>query len=78
MQLLSNEFAVVGGVSLRGGRGTMAGIFLGALVIIVIENMVGLARLPYEWTFMVLGLVTLGAVLLDVYIEKQIQRARAA
>ncbi|GAB4545889.1 MAG: ABC transporter permease [Anaerolineae bacterium] len=70
--------AVVGGVSLRGGRGSMIGIFLGALVIMVIENMVGLARLPYEWTFMVLGLVTLGAVLLDLYIERQVQQARAA
>ena len=70
--------AVVGGVSLRGGRGTMAGIFLGALIIIVIENMVGLARLPYEWTYMVLGLVTLAAVLLDLVIDRQIQRATAA
>ena len=70
--------AVVGGVSLRGGRGSMVGIFLGALVIIVIENMVGLARLPYEWTFMVLGLVTLAAVLLDLIIDRQVQRATAA
>lgn len=68
--------AVVGGTSLRGGRGSMVGIFFGALIIMVIENMVVLARLAYEWTFMVLGLVTLGSVLLDLYIEKQVRKAR--
>lgn len=67
--------AVVGGTSLRGGRGSMVGIFFGALIIMVIENMVGLARLAYEWTYMALGLVTLGAVLLDLVIERQVQRA---
>jgi simple sugar transport system permease protein len=70
--------AVVGGTSLLGGRGSMLGIFLGALIIIVIENMVGLARLAYEWTFMVLGLVTLGAVLLDLFVERRVQRSTAA
>jgi simple sugar transport system permease protein len=69
--------AVVGGTSLRGGRGSMLGIFLGALIIMVIEGMVGLARLAYEWTYMALGLVTLGAVLLDLFIENRVQRASA-
>jgi ribose/xylose/arabinose/galactoside ABC-type transport system permease subunit len=55
----------------------MVGIFLGALIIMIIENMVGLGRLAYEWTFMVLGLVTLGSVLLDLVIERQVQRATA-
>ncbi len=69
--------AVVGGTSLRGGRGTMVGIFLGALVIMVIDNMIGQARLPYEWTYIAFGLVILGAVLLDLAVEKQVQRATA-
>jgi len=68
--------AVVGGTSLRGGRGNMVGIFVGALIIIVIDNMVGLARLAYEWTYMAFGLVILGAVLLDLLIEKRIQTAK--
>jgi simple sugar transport system permease protein len=67
--------AVVGGTSLKGGRGSMLGIFLGALIIVVVENMVGQARLAYEWTYMVFGLVILGSVLLDLMVEKQIQRA---
>jgi simple sugar transport system permease protein len=68
--------AVVGGTSLRGGRGSMVGIVIGALIIIIIDNMVSLARLAYEWTYMAFGLVILGAVLLDLLIEKRIQSAR--
>jgi simple sugar transport system permease protein len=67
--------AVVGGTSLRGGIGNMIGIFLGALIIIVIENALVLARLPYEWTYMAFGLVILFSVLLDLLIERRIQRA---
>jgi simple sugar transport system permease protein len=70
--------AVVGGTSLLGGRGSLVGIFLGALIITIIDNMVGLARLAYEWTYLVFGVVTLGAVLMDLIIEKRIQRASAS
>ena len=69
--------AVVGGTSLLGGRGSMIGVFLGALVIMVIDNMIQQARLAYEWTYMVFGLVTLDAVLLDLFIEGRVQRATA-
>ncbi|MEW5813866.1 MAG: ABC transporter permease [Spirochaetota bacterium] len=62
---------VVGGTSLLGGRGSMAGIFLGALIIIVIENALTIARLPYEWTYMVYGLVLMIAALLDLFIENR-------
>ncbi len=69
--------AVVGGASLQGGRGSMLGIFLGTLIIVVVDNMISQLRLAYEWTYIVFGLVTLGAVLLDLFIEGQIQRASA-
>ncbi|TFG63266.1 MAG: ABC transporter permease [Spirochaetales bacterium] len=61
--------SVVGGTSLLGGRGSMVGIFLGALIIVVIENALTIARLPYEWTYMVYGLVLMFAALLDLFIE---------
>lgn len=67
--------AVVGGTSLRGGRGSMVGIFLGALIIMIIENALVIARLPYEWTYMAFGFVIMFSVLLDLIIEKQVQRA---
>lgn len=67
--------AVVGGTSLRGGRGNVIGIFLGAFVIMVIDNMIVQARLPYEWSYAAFGVVILAAALLDLGIEKRIQRA---
>jgi ribose/xylose/arabinose/galactoside ABC-type transport system permease subunit len=76
-ELMAIAAAVVGGTSLRGGIGNMIGIFLGALIIIVIENALVLARLPYEWTFMVFGIVILFSVLLDLFIEKRLQRSAA-
>ena len=63
--------AVVGGTSLRGGRGTMIGIFLGACIIVIIENALAIMRLAYEWTFMVYGLVIMFAALLDLFIENR-------
>ncbi|MCO6452884.1 MAG: ABC transporter permease [Caldilineales bacterium] len=68
--------AVVGGCSLQGGRGSMIGIFLGTLVIIVVDNMIGQLRLPYEYTYIAFALVILVSVLLDLWIEGFMQRAR--
>jgi len=62
--------AVIGGTSLLGGRGSMIGIFLGGLIIIVLENALSLVRLPYEWTYVFFGLVILISVLLDLFITK--------
>jgi simple sugar transport system permease protein len=70
--------AVVGGTSLQGGRGSVVGIFLGALIIIVVDNMISQLRLAYEWTYVVFGVVTLGSVLLDLWIERRIDRSAAA
>jgi len=63
--------AVVGGTSLLGGRGSMPGVFMGALVIIIIENALNVGRLPYEWTYTVYGLIIMLSALLDLYIEKR-------
>ncbi len=62
---------VVGGTSLRGGIGDMAGIFLGAFAISVIENGLVVLRIPYFWTYTVFGLVIVFSVLSSMYIEKQ-------
>jgi len=62
--------AVVGGTSLRGGRGNMLGIFFGAFIIVIIENALVIARLPYEWTYMAFGIIILFSVLLDLLIER--------
>ncbi len=57
--------AVVGGTSLEGGRGTILGTLIGALIIAVIRNGMNLTGVdPYAQKIW-LGLVILGAVLLD-------------
>lgn len=57
--------AVVGGTSLSGGRGKMFGTLTGALIIAVIQNGMNLMNIESYTQKVVLGLVILGAVLVD-------------
>jgi len=56
---------VVGGTSLAGGEGTIGGTLVGALIIAVIQNGMNLTNVESYTQKVVLGLVILGAVLLD-------------
>ena len=56
---------VVGGASLSGGRGRMLGTLIGALIIAVIQNGMNLTNIESNAQMVVLGLVILGAVMLD-------------
>ena len=56
---------VVGGTSLSGGEGKMFGTLIGALTIAVIQNGMNLTNVESYTQKVVLGLVILGAVLLD-------------
>ena len=56
---------VVGGTSLSGGEGRIIGTLIGALVIGVIQNGMNLTNVESYTQKVVLGLVILGAVLLD-------------
>jgi len=56
---------VVGGTSLSGGEGRMLGTLIGALTIAVIQNGMNLTNVESYTQKVVLGLVILGAVLLD-------------
>ena len=56
---------VVGGASLSGGEGKMPGTLIGAFTIAVIQNGMNLTNVESYTQKVVLGLVILGAVLLD-------------
>jgi simple sugar transport system permease protein len=59
---------VVGGVMITGGIGNMIGIFLGAAVIVIIENALVLLRIPYDWSYTLFGLIIILSVLLDRFV----------
>jgi D-xylose transport system permease protein len=57
--------AVIGGVSLFGGRGEVRGALLGAILIGTLQNGLLLLSLSNGWIYIVTGFVLLGAVTLD-------------
>jgi D-xylose transport system permease protein len=62
---------VIGGTSLRGGRGTIFGALLGALVMESLNNGMSLANMEPFWQFVVKGAVLVAAVWMDLASQKQ-------
>jgi ribose transport system permease protein len=67
---------VVGGTSLSGGEGKILGTLIGAFIIAVIQNGMNLANVESYTQKVVLGLVILGAVLLDRLKQRGLARRR--
>jgi D-xylose transport system permease protein len=68
--------AVVGGVSLFGGRGRLVHAAVGALVIAIIDNGLGLLGLPAGINFLVTGGVLILAATVDAVSRKRSSAAR--
>lgn len=68
--------AVVGGVSLFGGRGRLIHAAVGALVIAIIDNGLGLLGLPAGINFLVTGGVLILAATVDALSRKRSSAAR--
>ncbi|MEJ6782177.1 ATP-binding cassette domain-containing protein [Aminobacter sp. Piv2-1] len=68
--------AVVGGVAIRGGSGTLLGIVLGSLTLLVIKNGLTLVRVDPLWLQGVYGLVILVAVSIDALIVRRADQLR--
>lgn len=78
-ELYAIAAAVLGGVSLRGGEGTVIGAIIGSCIMRVIDNGINMFqwvyrdaagarrtfRLDNNWTFIIIGAVILVAVILD-------------
>jgi D-xylose transport system permease protein len=62
--------AVIGGVSLFGGRGEVRGALLGAVLIGTLQNGLNTLNVSNGWIYIITGLVLLGAVMLDTFARR--------
>ena len=62
---------VIGGTSLSGGKGSIVGTLIGALIISVLNNGLQIMSIPQEWQNVILGCV----ILLAVYADRARQRS---
>lgn len=70
MELDAVAACVIGGVSLRGGRGSVFGVLFGALIMTALLNGMTLMSVTPEYKLVVRGLVLLGAVWLDMRLAR--------
>jgi len=68
--------AVVGGVSISGGVGTVSGVLLGALLLGIIQNALTLIRISPFWQLAAQGLLILIAVISDKWILTRVERTK--
>ncbi|MFD5922674.1 ABC transporter permease [Kitasatospora sp. NPDC058201] len=57
--------AVIGGISLNGGKGTMFGAFSGILLLFMIQNVLTLGGVPAQWIGALNGLIILVALIIS-------------
>lgn len=62
---------VIGGTSLSGGKGSIVGTLIGALIISVLNNGLQIMSIPQEWQNVILGAVILVAVYTDRVRKKE-------
>jgi len=63
--------AVIGGASMTGGTGKVAGAILGALFMASIDNGMSIMNLDAYWQFIVKGTILVVAVWFDIYSSKK-------
>jgi simple sugar transport system permease protein len=56
--------AVIGGISLDGGKGTMLGALTGVLLLGVVQNLLTLAQVPSFWIQAIYGGIILGSLMI--------------
>lgn len=61
---------VIGGISLFGGRGSIVGMFFGAMIVGVFEMGLRLVGTDPQWTFFLIGVLIIFAVAVDQWIRK--------
>jgi fructose transport system permease protein len=61
---------VIGGISLFGGRGSVMGSLFGALIVGVFSLGLRLMGADAQWTYLLIGVLIIGAVAVDQWIRK--------
>lgn len=61
---------VIGGISLFGGRGSILGMIFGALIVGVFQLVLRLVGTDPQWTYLLIGVLIIGAVTVDQWIRK--------
>ena len=69
-ELFAIAMAVIGGISLQGGRGTIIGTVLGAMVLGVIRSGFTYIKLDGSYQLMAMGGIIIAAVVLDQYRQR--------
>lgn len=67
---------IVGGVSMFGGVGTIIGTVIGSILIGMLTNFLVMIRLSVYWQNIAIGVIILGAVILDQYRKNLALRTR--
>ena len=68
--------AVLGGCSLRGGEGSIAGIIIGTALLQVLQNLVNLLGVPSSLNFAVMGAVILVGVIADQILQRRAEKRK--
>ncbi|MEG0767512.1 MAG: ABC transporter permease, partial [Clostridia bacterium] len=69
---------VIGGTSMSGGVGTMAGTLIGVFIMATLKTGLASLGLQAHWQTFITGFVVIGAVLLDIWRNKSALRVKAA
>jgi ribose transport system permease protein len=77
-ELDSIAAVIIGGASFFGGVGTVGGTLVGALIMAVLRNGLNLLNVSASWQTVVIGVVIVGAVLVDVVRKRAAERAQSA
>jgi ribose transport system permease protein len=73
-ELDSIAAVIIGGASFFGGVGTVGGTLVGALIMAVLRNGLNLLDVSASWQTVVIGVVIVGAVLVDVIRKRAAER----
>jgi ribose transport system permease protein len=65
LELSAIAAAVVGGISLAGGRGDVLGAIFGTITIVLVQNILNLNAVPPTWQSITQGLIIIAAVSVD-------------